>query len=179
MEIPEGLVGGSFKYQASKILSHQATRNFVKEHNPHFNTVTLHPTYVLGPSLVQKSPETINDVVGMMMMSLQSEQPFFQPMIVDVRDVADATFGAINANIEEKFTEFLLKGLKYNWDSIVSFVKQTYPTFPLKLEPPFDQGYLDLDTSRAEEILGVKWRSMENILTSTLDQQLALMSGGE
>jgi nucleoside-diphosphate-sugar epimerase len=175
MTFPDGLVGQSLKYQASKILAHQATKRFVKERNPHFTTVTLHPCYVQGPSLVQKSSETVNDVVGMLMMSLQSQKPLFQPMIVDVRDVADATVAALSADIEGNFTEFVLRGMKFNWDSVVAFVEEKFPSFPLKLEPPFDQSYIDMDTSRAVQILGVKWRSMEDIIGHTLDQQISLL----
>ncbi|RAH42214.1 uncharacterized protein BO95DRAFT_504683 [Aspergillus brunneoviolaceus CBS 621.78] len=53
MEFSEWFAGHGVKYSASKILAHQATRNFLTDFQPHYTLITFHPTFVLGDSLVQ------------------------------------------------------------------------------------------------------------------------------
>jgi nucleoside-diphosphate-sugar epimerase len=173
MTFPAGFDGYGLKYQASKILAHQASNQFLQDQNPHFQVITLHPTFVLGPSLVQKSAGDVNGVVGMFMQSLTSEKPVFPSTCVDVRDVADAMLATMDANIERNGEEFIISGVKFTWEDVVTYVNKAYPQVTVNLRPPFEKPF-DATASKAERILGAKWRSMEEIIGSVLDQQLAL-----
>jgi nucleoside-diphosphate-sugar epimerase len=173
MEFPPGLDGHGLKYQASKILAHRASSEFIKTQNPHFTLITLHPTFVLGPSLVQKSAEDLTGVVMMLMYSLPSNKPLFPSTIVDVRDVAAATLATINAHVGRNGDEFIISGAETTWDDVVSYVKSAYPQVETNLQPPFEKPFA-VSASKAERILGVKWRSMKEMVGSVLDQQLAL-----
>jgi nucleoside-diphosphate-sugar epimerase len=172
MEFPPGLDGHGLKYQASKILAHQASSAFVKMQNPHFTLITLHPTFVLGPSLVQKSADDITGVVMMFMGSLPSKKPLFPSTVVDVRDVAAATLATINANVERNGDEFIISGEETTWGDIVAYVKSAYPQVEMNLQPPFEKPFF-VNTSKAEKVLDAKWRTTEEIIGSVLDQQLA------
>ncbi|ETS81266.1 hypothetical protein PFICI_06268 [Pestalotiopsis fici W106-1] len=170
--LPEGFIGHSLKYQASKTLAHQAYRNWNQQHQPAFTTISFHPTFVLGPSLVQQKAQDIGGMNALFWMSLQSEQPKIPPTCVDVRDVSRAFILALEKNVPSG-TEYILSGQAFTWQHVVDFVKKEYPELELKLTPPFHQR-LVADTSRAGRDLGINWRSMEDLVSSVLNQQLSL-----
>lgn len=176
MQFPSGFDGYGAKYQASKILAHQFSKRFILERKPHFDIITLHPTFVLGPSLVQRSASEITGVVMMFMNSLGMDKPMFPSTIVDVRDVAEATLATLDAKIERNGEELIISGEKVTWGDVVSFIKEKYPQVPLKLNPPFDQPF-EANSSKARRLLDLKWRSMEDIVGSVLDQQLGFEKG--
>jgi nucleoside-diphosphate-sugar epimerase len=173
MQFPSGLDGHGLKYQASKILAHQATLQFIQQQKPHFTLATLHPTFVLGPSLIQKSAEGVSGVNYMLMGSLMSTKPLFPSAVVDVRDVADAMIATIDAEFEKVGEEFIISGKETSWDDIVAFIRSTYPRVAINLEPPFEQAF-EANSGKAEKLLGAKWKPMEEIIGIVLDQQLAL-----
>jgi nucleoside-diphosphate-sugar epimerase len=173
MELPEGLVGHGLKYQMSKVLAHQASTDFIKTQNPHFTLITLHPTFVLGPSLVQKSAKDISGANMLFTQSLASSKPLFPPALVDVRDVAQATLGAIDANIEKSGEEFI-NGVGASWEEVVGYVKKSFPAVEVKLEGPFDKAF-GADGGKAEKYLGVKWRPTNEIIGDVLEQQLGFV----
>ncbi|KUJ17794.1 NAD(P)-binding protein [Mollisia scopiformis] len=172
MEFPSGLDGHGLKYQASKILAHQATLQFIQQQKPHFTLTTLHPTFVLGPSLVQKSAEELSGVNMMFMRSLMFKKPLFPVAIVDVRDVADVMFATIDAKLERNGEECIISGKETSWDDIVAFMGRKYPKASNSLEPPFERAF-KANAEKAEKLLGAKWKPMEEMIGSVLDQQLA------
>lgn len=171
MDWPEGSAGDGLKYHASKILAHQATTTWMKENQPRFSLVTLHPSFVLGHSLIQTSADDINGINAWFWSSLQADKPQFPPVFVDVRDVAEAHLKSATASTEAHATEILLSGFEVTWDQVTSFIEADYPTVELKWTLPFAKGPT-VDTTRAEKILGMKWRSMEDIIGSLFSQQL-------
>ena len=60
MSFSDGILGVVERYSASKIVAHQATERFVQEQNPYYDVITLHPTFVLGRNLVQKTAGGLN-----------------------------------------------------------------------------------------------------------------------
>jgi nucleoside-diphosphate-sugar epimerase len=62
MQWPEGFAGHGLKYHASKILAHQATIDWTKKNKPHFSLATLHPSFVLGDSLIQNSAREVSGI---------------------------------------------------------------------------------------------------------------------
>ena len=97
---------------------------------------------------------------------------------VDVRDVAAAHLKALDVQVGKTgdVEEFILSaGPKehWTWGQVVEFVWSKYPTLDIKLECPFEEP-LKTDTQRAAHVLGMKWRSMEDTISSFLDQQAEL-----
>ncbi|PHH85647.1 hypothetical protein CDD83_119 [Cordyceps sp. RAO-2017] len=174
MAFPDGPAGHGMKYQGSKILAHRATLDWVAQHRPKFDLVTLHPTLVIGTDATQSDarPGGMN---AYLMQSLASEKPTMPSSVVDVRDVAQALLRALTApvNVGAGLTEAIIGGPPFDWEDLVAFVRARYPTLPLKLTGPFQPG-LYPDASRAERDWGIKWRGMEEAVGSVLDQQMEL-----
>ncbi len=171
MPFPDGAAGQALRYSVSKIKAHQATRDFIKQNNPHYILITLHPTFVLGDSLVQETATDIDGVNGWFWQSLFSEKPLISTSWVHVRDVADAHIKALEVEVESG-KEFLLAALAFPWEDAINFIKSHYPSLNVKLEPPFE-GEWNIDASAAEQILGLKWRSKEATIKDVIDQQLS------
>jgi nucleoside-diphosphate-sugar epimerase len=174
MDFPEGAAGGGMKYSASKILAHQATLDWMKENNPQFSLVTLHPSFVLGHSLIQNSAQDIGGINAMFWGMLKADQPMFPPVFVDVRDIADAHLKAATVSTQKQTTEFLLSGNEASWDQVVSYITSKFPTVEVNWTPPLPGGP-EIDTSRAENVLGMKWHCTEEIFESLISQQLEFL----
>lgn len=172
MPFPEGFAGHGAKYHASKILAHQASVDWVKQQKPHFSLITIHPSFVLGHSLIQTSAGDIGGINALFWGSLQGDKPQFPPLVVDVKDIADAHVRSIDVPVEQDVTEFLLSGHSTTWEQVVAFINAKYPEVKVAWTPPFDAAS-KIDVSRAEKKLGMKWRSVEEIFGSLVEQQLS------
>jgi nucleoside-diphosphate-sugar epimerase len=84
---PDDWIGGRQKYAISKVMAHQATRDFLRNENPHYNLITLHPGFVMGENLTQQTAEQIRGINALLWMSLMSKQPLLGTGWVHVRDV--------------------------------------------------------------------------------------------
>ncbi|KAJ5698938.1 NAD(P)-binding protein [Penicillium macrosclerotiorum] len=168
---PEGFTGEALRYAASKILAHQATRDFLKENSPHYSVATFHPTFVLGDSLIQEKPEDIDGMNGLFWISLMSDQPKIANSWVHVRDVADAHVKALETE-SASGTEFIL-ARPVSWNNVALFVQKTYPALESKLQPPIEGEWV-VETTAADNILKMNWRSEETIVRDVVDQQLSL-----
>jgi nucleoside-diphosphate-sugar epimerase len=171
-EFPPGLVGQIVRYAGSKIVAHQATRDFVKESKPDYALITLHPVYVLGPDLTQATAEGLGGINGLFWASLSSEKPLLGTSWVHVQDVADAHIKAIESNVENG-KEFLLASPSFSWEEAIEYVQKKYSDLEVKLVPPF-KGQWKVDTTTAETILGLTWRPKEVIIDDVIGQQLTL-----
>ncbi|KAF2658602.1 NAD(P)-binding protein [Lophiostoma macrostomum CBS 122681] len=175
-EFPPGLLGQIVRYAASKIVAHQATRDFVKDHKPGYALVTLHPVYVMGHDLTldKAQSQSLGGINGLFWASLFSEQPLLGTACVHVQDVAEAQVRAIQSDVGDG-KEFLLSGPESSWEEIVGYIQKKYPDLELKLRPPFE-GRWNVDVTAAETILGQTWRSKEAIIDEVIGQQFALQS---
>ncbi|KAE8312734.1 hypothetical protein BDV41DRAFT_564886 [Aspergillus transmontanensis] len=168
----KGPRGHGLKYSASKICAHQATRDFLARQNPHFTIITLHPTFVLGESLIQETPEGIDGINALFWNSLRSEKPTMPNVWVDVRDVAEAHLRALKTEIPSG-TEFLLSAPAASWEEVRELVRRKFPFVGCKLEGPIEGGWT-VDTRTAERVLGMNWRRQDEIVEAMLEQQLRL-----
>ena len=167
------MVSSGVKYAASKLLAHRATLDWVATHDPHFNVITLHPSYVLGHSLIQTSAENVDILNGFMWGHLFTEDKISYPSSsVDVEDVAAAHLKALDMKVGKKteVQEFLLDG-GWSWERLLKIVNEKYPNAGFK-RTEVDEAPWTIETKRAEEILGMKWRSLEDTVSAFVDQQL-------
>lgn len=164
------------KYSASKILAHQATRDFLQREKPKYKLVTFHPSFVLGDSLIQKTAGDIDGMNAMFWQSLSSPQPMIPSAFVHVRDVAEAHLKALeNYQALKNGTEYILAAPVLGWDNATELVRDTYPQIEVSLGAgPFPQDDWEVDTTPAEKDLGMKWRSETATIGDLVDQQLAL-----
>ncbi|TPR04887.1 Alpha/beta hydrolase family protein [Aspergillus niger] len=150
MSFPDDFSGHALKYAASKVLAHQATR----------------------PSMIQKTPEEISGMNALFWLSVTSGQTRIANAWVHVYDVADAHIKVLEKDIQSG-TEFILSRPAVSWEHAADFIKEKYPAVECKLEPPFE-GHWALDTTTADRILGMRWRSEEQIIGDVVEQQLGL-----
>lgn len=165
-DFPSGPQGYGMKYSASKILAHQATRDFLQKEKPKFKLVTFHPVFVLGDSLIQKSAKDIDGMNAMFWHSLATPKPMIPSAFVHVRDVAEAHLKALdNYQSIENRTEYILSAPVVGWDNASKLVRDRYPQVDVLLEQgPFPLENWQIDTSPAEKDLGMKWRSAQATL---------------
>lgn len=173
MAFPEGLQGQFLKYQTGKIVGHQAYRDWIKKENPRFTVVSVHPSQVFGPSLVQKSSSDLSGVNFLMWMTLKSDGPPMTPyMMVDVRDVSVALAGIIDADVPSG-TELPITGPLYTWKQYANFVKSNYPSVDVKFAPQ-EEPAMTMDTEITDKLLKVDWTPMEDTIRAFVEQQIAL-----
>ncbi|PVH90794.1 NAD(P)-binding protein [Periconia macrospinosa] len=129
--------------------------------------------------VVLTSPDGVDGTNAMLWGTLYSETPRIPAVAVDVRDVARAHVRVLDANLEGKnneVQEFLISASEkdgWSWTNVAKFVKNEYPSFCTKLEGSFDAPPF-IETPRAEEILGLRWKTMEDTIASFLDHQVEL-----
>ncbi|KAF4556535.1 NAD dependent epimerase/dehydratase-like protein 6 [Elsinoe fawcettii] len=172
MKFPDGPMVSGAMYQASKIMAHTATLNFIEKNKPHYGLVTIHPSFVLGHSLIQETAESIDGINAFLWQTLQAEKPFFPPMWVHVKDVAEGTLKALDPKIGNG-EAFLLSGNQFTWEDVVAYLKEKYPSLPVNLKGPFDGSPVG-DSTKATKVLGIQWRSYKEMISDVIDQQLAL-----
>ncbi|KAL6705681.1 hypothetical protein ACN47E_006470 [Coniothyrium glycines] len=168
-------------YHASKVLAHRATLEWVREHKPHFTVVTLHPVFVFGRNLLQTAAEDLSGTNAVLVGTLQAETPGIIMAAVDVRDVALAHLRALDATFDDdgdEVHEFLLgagEARGWTWEKVVRFVREKFPAVEVKLQGPFDAPP-EVETDKAEKVLGIRWRGMEDTMGELLRQQWDLGS---
>lgn len=143
-------MGQVVKYAASKAVAHQATRDFVKEKNPSYTLITLHPTYVMGHDLTQETAEGLGGINSLLWQSLAMEKPLLGTSWVHVQDVADAHIKALQVDVEHG-KEFLLSGPSFTWEDAIAYIRKKFPSLEVKLVPPFE-GKWNVDTTGAETV---------------------------
>ncbi|KAH0521791.1 hypothetical protein TsFJ059_005729 [Trichoderma semiorbis] len=172
MAFPEGLPGQLLKYQTGKIVAHQAYRDWIKKENPKFTVVSVHPSQVFGPSLVQKSSSELSGVNFLMWMTLQSDAPLTPYLMVDVRDVSLALARIIDADVPSG-TELPITGPLYTWKQYGSFINSKYPSLAIKFAPQ-EEPTMTMDRDVTDKYLKVNWTPPEETITAFVDQQVAL-----
>ncbi|KAL4862102.1 hypothetical protein BDV12DRAFT_203381 [Aspergillus spectabilis] len=160
------------QYHASKLASYKATIDFVNEQHPQFDVATLHPVFVYGPNRVQESASELGGTNGMLYQALLTGKLFAgQYRGVHVDDVATAHVKVLNDSIKG-LQPYLLAGPARPWEEVEEFVHQRYPDLPVNLEKADGTGSV-VDTSKAEEELGLTFKGMEEQVGDVIDQQLS------
>ncbi|GAB1217538.1 hypothetical protein ATERTT37_006777 [Aspergillus terreus] len=161
-------------YHASKLLANNAGWEFKNTEKPHFSLVTLHPAYVFGHNYAQASPEVQGGTNRMIWGTVMTGKPVGNITGVHVQDVAEAHINALNEKVPDG-SKFLLAGKKASWSDVARIVRRDYPGIGAKINEDISGESYPLDTTEAEEVLGMKWRSLDQMVKDVLDQQLGLM----
>lgn len=164
------------QYQASKVASYTATLDHIENKKPSYSVVTIHPVFVFGHNLLQKTADELGGTNGMLFGSLYSEEPMFAPYRgVHVLDVADAHVRALSLP-DAPVKSFLLSAPPRSWEDVIQYANKEFPEAGFKTKPKTGD-HRNVDTTRAEAQLGFgKWREMEEQVKDTVLQQLRLRS---
>ncbi|KAM0523001.1 hypothetical protein ACHAPE_001492 [Trichoderma viride] len=169
---PGGKGENGSMYVASKIVAHQASLDWAAQHKPAFELITVHPTFVLGPSLIRKTATDLDGINAWFWQSLQLPAPLFPAVIVDVRDVADLCLKAAAVDVKPGEAELVASGAPTSWSEIREWVRAKHPQLETRLEEDGPTPF------RVEnDVLGMRWRPLGETLGGLIDQQLALQKG--
>ncbi|KPI39641.1 putative NADPH-dependent methylglyoxal GRP2 [Cyphellophora attinorum] len=172
-------------YRASKKFAEEAAWKFVETEKPNFTLTTICPPLVLGPVVHYfsslESLNTSNELVRDLIQGKFAKDglPATRvPLFVDVRDLADAHVQAVEREQAQGKRFFVTAGFFRNGD-VADIVKKNFPEYEKKLPGsweyvPKDFGF-DVDNSRGKEVLGLKYRRLED---SIVDLVKSLQAAG-
>jgi hypothetical protein len=127
--------------------------------------------------MAQTTPDALDGTNAMLWGSLTSPKPMIPMAAVDVRDVAAAHVKSLGIEIKDgEVDEFILCASEregWTWDRVADFVRSKYEFVGVKVDGPFEEPP-SVHTSKAEQVLGFGWRSMEDTVGSFLDHQAEL-----
>lgn len=173
------------QYHASKLAAHKATLD--KAHSLHrrpgYTIITLHPVFVFGRSLIQESADDLDSSPGMLFKSLISEKPLVSGGFrgVHVDDVAEAHVSALRLGDDDVaggLRSYLLSGEICSWARVGRFVRERFPSVSFRLRAEEDEegtaemGGYRVDSRRAEEELGIRFKGMQEQVVDVVEQQL-------
>ncbi|KAF4342855.1 NAD dependent epimerase dehydratase [Fusarium beomiforme] len=162
------------QYQGSKILAHQATRDWVQSNKPSFSVATFHPSFVIGPSVLQKKKSEAAPLNDTFYKTIKSGDISIPPYFADVRDVSRAFITAIKEDVPDG-QEIIVMGPEVGWSAIARAAEALYPDWKVGLKSDVaDSELLPVDRNGYEKILGLKWTSTADLVRGVVDQQRSL-----
>ncbi|KAK5047222.1 hypothetical protein LTR84_006744 [Exophiala bonariae] len=170
-------------YRASKTFAEKAAWDFVEKEKPNFDVATINPPLVLGPVVhYLNSIDNINTSNERVANLIQGKWKDGLPssgiwIWVDVRDVALAHVKAIEVP-EAGGKRFLLTAGYYSNGEIASAIKSNFPDLADKLPQDLKSDKPDdvygIDNSRSKDVLGIKYRNLEESVIDTTKSLLAI-----
>ena len=192
------MVGNTFMaYRGSKILALRAAEDFVATRKPAFSLVHVFPAYVQGrneaaTSLAQLTGASSNANMVRFVLGQKSTRP--DPAdFVHVNDVAAVHVHALTAGKNgDKFIA-ASNAASGSYDAIVPIVKKLFPgqvesgLLPLggsaNVMSPFSgpdgQRQGGYDMSATEQVLGVKFKGLEDMVNSLIGQAIEFVEKGD
>jgi nucleoside-diphosphate-sugar epimerase len=167
-------------YRASKTFAEKAAWEFVEKEKPNFTISTINPPLVFGPIVhylnsldaLNTSNQTIRNIItGKAKESIPQNTVF---LWVDVRDVALAHVKAIELPDAAGKRFFVTAGYFSNKE-VTDIIRKNFPELENEL-PPKDAkggdypegGVFKYDNTRAKEVLGIKFKSLEDSVVDTV-----------
>lgn len=167
-------------YRASKTFAERAAWDFVEKEKPNFSVSTMCPPLVLGPIVHYLNSldalNTSNQRVRDLMLGKGKEEiaPTGTYLWVDVRDLAESHVAAIEREAAANKRFFVTAGYFSNKE-IAQVIEKRYPQYkdalPTASTPGGDypsEGVYKYDNKRTSEVLGIKWRSLEESIADTV-----------
>ncbi|QRV92053.1 D-lactaldehyde dehydrogenase [Ceratobasidium sp. AG-Ba] len=168
----KGKDAGNDMYRAGKILAEKAAwAECAKQHN--WDLVTTHPVVTLGPFIHEvTTPSQLNASIGMFYKLINTKEgEISRDQLLapntnfgDVRDVALAHVRALE--IPEAGGQRFITALEpHTWQDALDVLPPSYP----RGEPGAGKSvaHIVFDSSKAERVLGIKFRSFEETVKDT------------
>lgn len=175
-------------YSASKGLSFQATKDFVKEKKPSFDVISILPTFVIGRDDTVTDVSNIGKGTNGFVIGPVLGQPRDNPMngiTVHVDDVAKLHVLSLDPKIEAN-QAFLAAGPNYSavvWADSFDIVRRHYPkeyaagVFKFDSITPPVTVLAKVDNAKARKAFGIEFKSFEEQVVSLVDHFLELRGG--
>ncbi|WVQ98109.1 hypothetical protein IAU59_005231 [Kwoniella sp. CBS 9459] len=173
-------------YCASKKYASLAAQKVKKETNASWSLTTVCPPAIFGPPLhLSDASQIANATPGTDVSTAtlwgffkggedSALPPAFDPVYVDVRDLADAIYEGITKRVDGRF---LISSGTYSAQQLVNIARKARPDFSqyiVRGDPEssaeLPAGTFKIDTSKSIRDLGVNYRSLEKTVSDTLNQ---------
>ncbi|KAK3934436.1 hypothetical protein QBC46DRAFT_359014 [Diplogelasinospora grovesii] len=175
-------------YQASKTFAEKAAWDFLENEKPNFTVSTIAPPLVFGPVMKSLSSlsslNTSNQFIQALIMGHMKGQMPNSPgfLWVDVRDVALAHVKAMEqlSGAADNKRFFVVAG-HFNTRQVVDAIRRNFPEYSSALPDASLQGgdfpeggLFKVDNRRSVEVLGLKYRPLEDSVVDTVRSLKAL-----
>ncbi|RFU33597.1 hypothetical protein B7463_g2762, partial [Scytalidium lignicola] len=174
-------------YRASKTFAEKAAWAFIEQEKPNFTLSTMNPPMVFGPvihylnslSTLNTSNERVRDLItGKFTNEIPDTGTY---LWIDVRDLALAHIRAIEVPDAAGKRFFVTAGYFSN-KMIVEVLRKNFPEYKSEL-PAEDakggdmpEGLYKYDNSRVQEVLGIKFRTVEESIVDLVKSLQPLLS---
>jgi nucleoside-diphosphate-sugar epimerase len=177
-EIAKSATDGAFAYCASKALAERAAWDWIARNNPSFSLTTICPPWVFGPGVsADPSLNRLNESLEVIYSLITGHRADVPPTdfaaFVDVRDVAHAHLVSFESE-EAANQRFITAGGHFDYHTACDIIRQRFPSLQDKV--PKDVSNLwksertyTADGSKAGNILGLRYRSLETTLVDTVE----------
>ncbi|EON64887.1 dihydroflavonol-4-reductase [Coniosporium apollinis CBS 100218] len=177
----EALESPTAGYRASKTFAEKAAWEFLEKEKPNFTIATINPPLVFGPIVHYlnslDSLNTSNQRIRNYMQGKGKDEPVPTGVYlwVDVRDVALAHVKAMELP-EAANKRFFVTAGHFSNREIVEAISKNFSDIKDGLPTEFKKGvddypeeeFYNYDNSRSREVLGLKFRSIEECVTDTV-----------
>ncbi|KAM0263930.1 hypothetical protein ACHAQJ_000965 [Trichoderma viride] len=180
----ESVEGGEATgYIGSKVLAEKRMWSWMRDEKPNYDMAVVNPSVIFGPSLGPVDLDNLN-VSTKMLWELVCPSPNPSPYNsmhvgswVDVRDVASALLAAVQ--VPEAGDERFLVVNRCHWQLIRDEARRALPELHRRIDPGEPGSWkaarettYDVDGTKAERILGIKYRHLDDCLRDTYSQLL-------
>lgn len=147
---------------------------------PHFSLVTIHPTFVYGHNILQTTAEEITSGTnGILYNTIMNGVSGPTVNCVDVVDVADAHIKSLDFDVVKGNDMFITSAAAPTSADTVTILQKYYPDAGWKLKAETETIAWPVNTTKAEKVLGMKWRSYEQTVKEVMDQQLGFLKASK
>lgn len=167
---------GTTAYCASKGLAEKAMWDWHEKEKPNFSLVSINPPWIFGPHFGGiRDTKRLNESSHALYSLLDAKEipPVDFAGFVDVRVVADAHIAAFEK--EEAGGQRFLVGSHFDYQTVVDEVRKGIPEIANRLPigtPGKIPDTYELDGSKAERVLGIKYISLGRTMVDSFRQFL-------
>ncbi|EXJ74587.1 uncharacterized protein A1O5_02883 [Cladophialophora psammophila CBS 110553] len=169
---------GGFTYCAAKGLAEKAAWEWIEKHKPSFSFTSINPPWIFGPSLggirsLDRLNESTEAIWKLVNGSAKEVPPIDFAGFADARDVALAHLRAYE--LEEAGGQRFIVGSHFDYQAAVDALRDDFPQIKERIPrgaPGAREPVYQLDGSKAEKVLGVKYTPISVTLKDTVEDLL-------
>jgi hypothetical protein len=178
-------------YNAAKVLSLEATYDFMDRASPDFDVINIHPGYIIGLDETVTDPGDIMKGTNALVFAQLLGQPLpGQPLpapavgsaVVDLDDVAKLHVDSLNPSVvgNQSFLATSETPQGATWGNVLDIVKRRYPKevaegiFNVD-SVPLQTQHVMLDSTYTEKTFRFKFKSFEDQIIGAVEYYLELL----
>ncbi|KAI1624934.1 hypothetical protein EDD37DRAFT_628399 [Exophiala viscosa] len=168
---------GHYVYCGSKTLAEQAAWRFMKDEAPSFDLVTIHPSWLVGPSVyrIDKASDLNENLREFFstLMDVKDKLPSTKVQYwVDVRDAAKSHVLALDSSRIPGGRYLVTHPAKFDWKKAFTVMHESFPEerFPRTDVDYFVESRPAVDVSKSEHYFGFGWTDLRTSVTDMATQ---------